>query len=62
MVSELTVIIKDDERSLKYKSLIHETYSISESDPIVAQAIATALKEFKGEPSDINVKINMCVK
>ncbi len=62
MVSELTVIVKDDEKSLKCKSLIHDSYCVDDSDPTIAQAIAQALNEFKGEPTDINIKISMCVR
>lgn len=62
MVSELTVIIKDDEKSLRCKNLIHETYAVDDSDPVIAHHIASALKEFKGEPTDINIKISMCIR
>lgn len=62
MVSELTIIVKDDEKSLKCKSLIHDPYCVDDSDPVIAQAISQALKEFQGEPTDINIKINMCVR
>lgn len=62
MVSELTIIVKDDEKSLKTKALIHETYAVDDSDPTIAHAIASALKEFQGEPTDINIKISMCVR
>lgn len=62
MVAELTVIIKDEEKSLRTKSLVHETFAVSDSDPIIAHHIACALKEFQGEPTDINIKISMCVR
>lgn len=62
MVAELTVIVKDEEKSLRTKSLIHETFAVSDNDPIIAHAIACALKEFQGEPSDIKIKINMCIR
>ena len=63
MVSELTVIIKDEDgKVLRTKSLIHDTYTVDDSDPVIAHHIACALKEFQGEPSDINIKISMCIR
>lgn len=62
MVSELTVIIKDEEKTLKKTHLIHDAYHVDDNDPIIKTAIEDLLKEFNAEPSDINVKIKMCVR
>ena len=59
MVSELTVIIKDDERTLKTKNLVYDEYTIREDDPIIRQYVDQAIKEFAGEATDIQVKISM---
>mgnify|MGYP001577497038 CR=1 FL=1 len=63
MLSELTVTIKDDDgKKLSRKFLIHEPYLVDDSDPIIAHHIAMVLKEFQGEPSDINLKITVCIR
>lgn len=63
MLSELTIIIKDEDgKKLSKKFLIYEPYLVDDSDPIIAGHISTVLKEFQGEPSDINLKITMCIK
>ncbi len=59
MVSELTVIIKDDERTLKTKILIYDEFTVREDDPILKYHVDQALAEFAGEPTDIQVKISM---
>lgn len=59
MVSELVVIIKDDERTLKTKNLVYDEYTIREDDPIIKTYVDQALAEFAGEATDIQVKISM---
>lgn len=63
MLSELTVTIKDEDgKRLSKKFQIHESYLVDDSDPIIAGHIAMVLKEFQGEPSDINLKIAVCIR
>jgi len=59
--SEITITIKDEEKTYKKKHLIYETYQVSEEDPIIKNIIAQGLKEFIGEPSDIKIRINLVV-
>jgi hypothetical protein len=62
MISEITVIVKDDERSLRKKHLIYDVYAIDENDPILSQCIRDSEKEFGGEATDVQVKISMTVR
>jgi hypothetical protein len=62
MPSEITVIVKDEEKRLTKKHLIYEQYQVDENDPLLSQCIAETIKEFDGEPTDINVKINLVIK
>ncbi|HXF90941.1 MAG TPA: hypothetical protein VNJ29_03325 [Candidatus Nitrosotenuis sp.] len=62
MVSELTVIIKDEEKQLRTKYLIYETYTVDEEDPIIKDCIEKTLENFNGEPSDITVNIKMAIE
>ncbi|HWY36249.1 MAG TPA: hypothetical protein VNX68_16505 [Nitrosopumilaceae archaeon] len=59
MLSELTVIVKNEEKRQTTKQLVYEPYSICENDPIIQEAISQAVKEFNAEPDDIRVKISM---
>ncbi len=59
MVSELTVIIKDEEKTLKTKYLIYETYEISLENPTIKDCVEKTLENFDGNPSNITVKIEM---
>ena len=60
--SEVTIVIKDDEKRLSKKHLIYEAYTVDEHDPILAHCIRETEKEFDGDPTDIVVKITMTVK
>lgn len=59
--SEVTIVIKDDEKRLSKKYLKYEAFTVDEYDPILAQCIRETEKEFGGEPTDITVKITMTV-
>lgn len=59
MVSELTVIVKDDERTLKAKTLVYDNYMVSENDPTIRQHVDQLISEFAGQPTDISIKISM---
>lgn len=59
MSSILTVAIKDEEKTLRTKYLIYETYTTDENDPIIKDCIEKTLDNFDGEPSDIRVIINL---
>lgn len=56
---EITVTIKDEEKSLKTKYLIYDLVTVSEDDPIIKDCIARALKNFEADPTDIRVKIHL---
>ena len=60
-VSEITVCIKGDEKSLRQKFLVYTDYKVSADDPTIKTCIATALQDFSGEPSDVTVKISLAV-
>lgn len=59
MVSELTVTIKDEEKTLRTKYLSYDKYSIDENDPYIQQCIDETRKNFQGEPKDVYVSIRM---
>ena len=62
MNSEITVILKDPERTYRQKFLIYSEYTVSEHDPIILDCIQNALKNFEGDPETIQVKIHIEVQ
>ena len=58
-MSEITVILKDAERTYRQKFLIYEVYSVRDDDAVIQQCIAEAKTNFQGEPERIQVKIHM---
>ena len=59
MPIELTVTIKDSERSYKQKFLVYEDVAFSEDDKIIQQCINEAKVNFKGEPEDVIIGAKM---
>lgn len=58
---ELTVILKDSERSYRQKFLIYEDLLISanQQDPSIEAALKEAKGNFSGQPEEITIKITM---
>lgn len=65
MVAEVTVTVKNEEKTLKMNHLIYEEFTASEDDPIIQNLIRETHKQFSinGEDStDIKVRINIQVR
>lgn len=58
-MTELTVILKDSDRTYKQKFLIYDVYNTSEDDPTILKCIQEAKQNFDGEPESIQVKIHL---
>jgi hypothetical protein len=56
-MTEITVILKDSDRTYRQKFLIYESYSPNENDPVILNCIQEAKKNFEGDPESINIKI-----
>jgi len=56
---EITVVVKDNEKSLRKKFPIYDLVTISCEDPIIKACIDETLKNFAGEPEDVQVKITL---
>jgi hypothetical protein len=59
MVCELSVIIKNSEKTLKNKFLVYDLIQLSPNDPFIKQCIDVTLKNFSSEPEKIIVKIHL---
>ena len=57
LTSEITITLKDDERTYKEKFLIYEAFAFRTDDPILNSCIEKAKQGFKGEPSEVIIKV-----
>lgn len=62
MSIELTITVKDADRTLKKSFLIYEPISFTETDPMIKKCIDEVTAEFAGEPDDIRIRANMVVR
>jgi hypothetical protein len=58
-MTELTVILKDSERTYRQKFLIYEEYTVADNDPVILKCIDEAKLNFQGQPEDIQIKITL---
>jgi len=58
-MSELTVILKDSERTYRQKFLMYNPYTMTYDDPQIIQCINDAKQNFQGEPEDIRIRASM---
>ncbi len=58
-MSDVTVILKDSDRTYRQKFLVYEDYAGFCEDPVILMCIDEAKKNFEGEPEDIQIKINL---
>jgi hypothetical protein len=56
---ELTVILKDSERTYRHKFLVYESLTMTVDDPNIRHYIEEAKKNFDGEPEDIKIKTHL---
>jgi hypothetical protein len=58
-MTELTVILKDSDRTYRQMFLIYEGYTTAEDDPVILDCIYQAKKSFEGDPESVQVKIHL---
>jgi len=56
---EVSVRLKDEEKTLTVKHLIYDDFVCNENDPILKQCINDSIKQFTGHADDIQVKITL---
>jgi len=61
-MSELTVILKDSERTYRQKFLMYTPYTMTYDDPEIQKRIAEAKLNFIGDPEDIRIRASMEIK
>lgn len=61
-MSEITVILKDSERTLRQKFLAYDVITTDDNDPFVSECINNAKKNFNGDPEEISIRINKVIQ
>lgn len=61
-MNELTVILKDSERTYRHKFVIYESYTVDQDNAVIKACIEEAKKSFEGEPENVQIKIHMEVQ
>ena len=59
MSIELTVILKDEERTYKHKFLIYEDVTFVDTDLTINECVKEACENFQGEPEEIRIQALM---
>lgn len=62
MFSELTVIVKDSEKTLRKKFMVYNKIWLDTEDPEINACVKETLVNFGVEPDSIQVKIHMEIK
>jgi hypothetical protein len=63
MSIELTVTVKDCERTNRTKFLLYESITFGNiEDPIIKKCVDEALEGFQGEPEDVTVRAMMVLQ
>jgi len=62
MLSEISIIVKNEEKRQTTKHLVYDLYTVHEEDVLIKELMDQAVKEFGAEPDGITVKITLEVK
>lgn len=62
MNKEVTVVLKDSERTYRQKFLIYEDFCLHPDDLVIKACVQSARKNFEGEPEDVQVRTLMVVR
>lgn len=58
-MNELTVVLKDSEKTMRHKFLMYEPYTMVDDDAAILHCIEVAKQNFEGEPESIQIKVHM---
>ena len=54
---EISIRVKDDEKTLKHKFLIYDKVLISSDDPVIKDCVDQTMEDYKGEAPEVTVTI-----
>lgn len=61
MAAEITVTVKNEEKTLKTEHLVYETFECHEDDALLKGLVKETVKQFNAEPEHIKIRINLTV-
>jgi len=56
---EVTVVLKDCEKTLRHRELCYDPISMTPEDKRIQAFVKKAMESFQGEPDDISIKCSM---
>lgn len=59
MSAEVTITVKNDDKTLKTNHLVYEAFAADAMDPILADLVADTVKQFNAEVDDIKIRIDL---
>lgn len=62
MTVEVTIILKDSEKTMRHKFLEYQEIIMSPDCPLIKNMIEESKKSFVGEPEDVIVRASMTIK
>ncbi len=62
MPSEISVVVRNEEKRQTTKHLIYDEFSVNVEDPVIAGLINDAVKEFGSSPDSVRIKISIEVR
>jgi hypothetical protein len=62
MSAEITVVLKNAERTDRQKFLVYEQFCWDSQDPVLSACIKQAIEKFKDEVEDVIIQAKMVLK
>lgn len=59
MASTITVVVKNDEKTLKSKHLVYDKFMCDPNDQFLRSLIDLTVKDFGSDPDDVSIKISI---
>lgn len=60
-VKEVTIILKNEERSYREKFLVYDDFQMDAEHPVLRECLDKARANFVCEPDDIAIKVSMVI-
>jgi hypothetical protein len=59
MVAEITVTIRNEDKTLKSKYLIYDTFTTADCDPTLKECVDKSIAAFKDQHDSVKIRINL---
>lgn len=62
MAAEISITVKNEEKTLKTDHLVYDDFVCNEDDPLLKSLIDETVKQFNSEVENIKIRITITVK